>query len=197
MEQERKIWVSHEDLIPPPPLPPRLPTPDRRQILKKHPLPPPPLPPRSVPVPDKIDILRDVSPPPLHPPLTLESPVMKKCCPPTNPPLPQHPPEPLPPTLLHYFPKEIPPTPAPGPPSDKVLRRAPTPPRPTTMTTQLSVFLLSGAPSTLWMAQHVREYGCQSGLLSHHSFWTPANFKITIFWWATYLSSQIKREEPK
>lgn len=173
--------MLHKDPIPPPPLPPRLPPPARMHILKKDPL--LLLPPRSVPVPDKIDILKKDSCPPLHPPppLTLESPVIKKSSSSTNPPpLPQDPSEPLPHTVLCYFPKEssFPPTPAPGRPpqplpltsSDKVFSRAPTPPRPLTKTTQLSVFLCSGAPSTVWMAQHVREYGCQSGMLSHQSF---------------------------
>lgn len=181
-EQERKIQVLHEDPIPPPPLPPRLPTPARMHMLKKDPL-LPPLPPRPVPVPDKIDILEKVSCPPRHPPspLTLERPVVKKSSPPTNPPpLPQDPSEPLPHTGLCYFLKEssFPPTPAPGRPpqplshtsSVKVLSRAPTPPRPLTMTTQLSVFLVSAAPSTVWMAQHVRECGCQGGLFSPQSF---------------------------
>lgn len=189
-EQEPKIWVLHEDPIPPspPPPPPRLPTPVRRHILKKDPLPPPPLPPRSVPVPDKIEVLKKVSPPPL-PPLNLESPAIKKSSPPTNlPPPPQHPAEPPPHTVLSFY---FPSTPAPSrppqlhplPASDQVLGRAPTPPRPLTMTPQLSVFFFSGAPSTVWMVQHMCEYGCQSGLLSHESFWTPGTIKISSFRW--------------
>lgn len=193
-EQERKIWVLHLDSNPPPPpptLPPHLPTPVRIQILKKDALLPPPIPPRSVSFPDKIDVLNKVSSPP---PLTLESPAIKKSSsPPTNPPPPpRHLPKALSHTVLCYFPKESskPTTPAPERPpqplsltsSDKVLRRAPTPPRPSTMTTQLSVFLFSGAPSTEWMAKHMHECSCQHGLLSHQSFWTPTSIKN--FWWA-------------